>query len=98
MARSLTPQEKIHASPIWPRMNVDTVVVTDEATNRYHYLAWTLGITTNWVWPWGSRMPTQPEFDDFYRSHGYQPANTGTLAAYGLNPNLMAHASITGPA
>jgi hypothetical protein len=78
-------------------MNIDAVVVTDEATNRYNCLAWTLGITMNWVWPWGSRMPTKPEFDDFYRSHGSNPASAGTIAAYGLDPNLMTHASITGP-
>jgi hypothetical protein len=78
-------------------MNVDAVIVTDEATHRYNCLAWTLGITTSWVWPWGSRMPTKPEFDDFYRIHGYNPASAGTIAAYGLDPNLMTHASITGP-
>ena len=32
MARSLSPQEKTIARQTWPRMNVDAVVVTDEAT------------------------------------------------------------------
>jgi hypothetical protein len=78
-------------------MNVDGVVVTDEPTNRYNCLAWTLGITTSWVWPWGSRIPTKLEFDDFYRSQGYSPAVAGPIAAFGLDLNSMTHASISGP-
>jgi hypothetical protein len=97
MARSLTPQEKAQARQVWPRMNVDAVVVTDEATNRYNCLSWTLGITTSWVWPWGSRNATKAEFDALYRSYGFSPAGAGTIAAFGLNLNSMTHGSITGP-
>lgn len=97
MTRTLTPQEKSQARQVWPRMNVDGVIVTDEATNRYNCLAWTLGITTNWVWPWGSRNATKAEFDSLYRSYGFSPAGSGTIAAFGLNLNSMTHGSITGP-
>lgn len=97
MSRSLTPQEKTQARQVWPRMNVDGVVVTDEATNRYNCLAWTLGITTSWVWPWGIRNATKTEFDALYRSYGFSPAGSGTIAAFGLNLNSMTHGSITGP-
>jgi hypothetical protein len=97
MSRALTPQEKQQARQIWPRLNVDAVVVTDEQTRRYNCLAWTLGITTSWVWPWGSRNATKSEFDALYRSHGFNPAAAGEIAAFGLNLNSMTHGSISGP-
>jgi hypothetical protein len=78
-------------------MNVDTVVVTDEATARYNCLSWTLGITTSWFWPWGSRLATKVEFDLEYRRFGFSPAGSGTIAAFGLDLNLMTHGSISGP-
>ena len=96
MSRSLTPQEQAQARQTWPRMNVGAVVVTDEATRRYNCLAWTLGITTSWVWPWGSRNATKAEFDTLYRGYGFSPAGSGTIAAFGLNLNSMTHGSITG--
>ncbi|MHB1423753.1 MAG: DUF7689 domain-containing protein [Gemmataceae bacterium] len=97
MTRSLTPQVKIHARQIWPRMNVDAVVVADEATNRYNCLSWTLGITTHWVWPWGSRNPTKAEFDALYHSYGFSPCGAGTIASFGLDLHSMTHGSISGP-
>ena len=130
-------------------MNVDAVVVTDEATNHYNCLALTLesssvgslrgarilgreaavlraatvrepvrepaqgpppsrsrlhedcgsaalGITTTRVWPWGSRIPTKAEFDALYRSYGFSPGGSGTIAAFGLNLSSMTHGSVTG--
>ena len=97
MSRPLTPQEKVHARQVWPGMNADAVVVTDEATNRYNCLAWTLGITTSWVWPWGGRNAMKTEFDAFYQNYGFSPAASGTIAAFGLDLNSMTHASITRP-
>ena len=97
MPRSMTPQEKQQARQVWPRLNADAAVVTDEATDRYNCLAWTLGITTSWVWPWGSRNATKAEFDALYRSYGFRPAGGGEVAAFGLNLNSMTHGSISGP-
>lgn len=96
MTRSLTPQEKSQARQIWPRMNVDAVVVTDEATNRYNCVSWSLGITANWIWPWGARNPTKAEFDALYLSYGFRPAGAGIIAAFGLDPLSMTHGSISG--
>ena len=73
MPRPLIDQEKALARQWFPRMNVDGVVVSDEATRRYNCLAWTLGITSSWVWPWGSRNTTKTEFDAFYRGYGFTP-------------------------
>jgi hypothetical protein len=98
MSRSLTDQEKGFARQWFPRMSVDGVVVSDEATSRYNCLAWTLGITTSWVWPWGSRNATKAEFDAFYRGYGFTPTSgSGTVAAFGPSLSEMNHGSITGP-
>ena len=97
MPRSLTPQEKQEAKQVWPRLDVEAVVVTDEKTRNYNCLAWTFGITTSWVWPWGSRNATKTEFDVLYRSKGFTPAGAGEIAAFGLNLGSMTHGSISGP-
>jgi hypothetical protein len=78
-------------------MHVNTVAVTDEATNRYNCLAWTLGITTSWIWPWAAGNVRKVDFDDFYRNCGVVPAPTGTIAVFGLSANAMTHGSISGP-
>src|SRR5262245_21814324 len=97
MSRTLTASEQSLAQKIWPRMNGVQVVVTDEATSRYNCIAWTLGISTRWIWPWGQGNPTMAEFDAFYQSCGFVPSSTGTIAAFGMSPNQMTHASISGP-
>lgn len=94
MPRNLNATEKQQAKQIWPNMNVDTVLVTGEATEQYNCLAWTLGITTSWVWPWGSRNATKPEFDALYRTYNFQPAGSGTIAAFGLNLTNMTHGAV----
>lgn len=77
-------------------MNVGAVVVTDNATTAYNCLAWTLGITTSWIWPWGPRNATKTEFDAFYRSYGFMPSGSGPIAVFGLHQNSMTHASTSG--
>jgi hypothetical protein len=97
LPRALTGPEQTQARSYWPRMAVANVVVTDEPTERYNCLAWTLGITTSWIWPWGSRPATKAEFDALYRSYGFSPATAGPIAAFGLSQVAMQHGSISGP-
>jgi hypothetical protein len=78
-------------------MKVDAVVVTDETTNRYNCVSWTLGITTSWIWPWGLHNPTKAEFDALYGNYGFSPSNSGPIAAFGTNTHSMTHGSISGP-
>ena len=57
--------------------------------------------------PWGSRRAgsgpgavgtrLKPEFDSFYASYGFSTAASGTIAAFGIDPDSMTSASITGP-
>ncbi len=97
MNRSLTPQEQTHAQFLWPNMNGGGVVVTDNATPRYNCLAWTLGITTSWIWPWGSANPTKSEFDDFYQTQGFIPSAFGPIAVFGISLLEMTHGAVSGP-
>jgi len=94
MPRNLTTQEKKDAKFIWPNMNVNATLVTDEATDVYNCLAWTLGKTDRWVWPWTGRLATKSEFDALYRANGFQPTSQGTIAAFGKSLSQMTHGSI----
>lgn len=97
LPRALTPAEKKDAQKFWPKMDVDKVVVTDEATVAYNCLAWTLGITTSWVWPWvGHEYATQKEFDALYATYGFKPAGSGEIAGLGMNADAFGHGSISG--
>lgn len=78
-------------------MNVGAVIVTGEPTNRYNCLAWTLGITTSWIWPWPTANMSKANFDIFYRSCGYVPAASGPIGVFGLNTAAMMHGSVSGP-
>lgn len=78
-------------------MTVANVLVTDEATPRYNCLAWTLGISTSWIWPWAQRNPTKAEFDTLYQGCGFASSNSGPIAAFGLSLNEMTHGAISGP-
>jgi hypothetical protein len=97
LPRALTALEQAQAKTYWPRMAVANVVVTDEPTEQYNCLAWTLGITTSWIWPWGSSSVTKSQFDALYRSYGFSPATAGPIAAFGLSQAAMQHGSISGP-
>ena len=96
MPRPLTSAEKSEVQNLFPNMNVERVVVSAEADVTYNCLAWTLGITSRWVWPWGSRDATKAEFDALYRSHGLSPSQNGPIAAFGASNNAMKHGAISG--
>lgn len=97
MNRPLTIQEQARALFLWPNIDVNAVVVTDDATPRYNCLAWTLGFTNRWIWPWATAHPTKVEFDAFYHSQGFSPATFGPIVVFGLSLNEMTHGAITGP-
>jgi hypothetical protein len=78
-------------------MNVAAVIVTDNATARYNCLAWTLGISTSWIWPWPPGNVTKADFDTLYHNQGFVPSGSGSIAVFGINQNAMTHGSISGP-
>ncbi len=97
LPRALTAAEQTEAKKNWPRMVVANIIVSAEPTREYNCLAWTVGITTSWLWPWGSRNATKAEFDAFYRSYGFSPNADGTISAFGTSLTEMTHGAVSGP-
>lgn len=96
--RPLDDDEKASARSWWPNMNVDAVVVSAGKTAAYNCLAWTLGITTTWVWPWNpqGRKVTKAEFDALYHRYQFNPATSGEVSAFGFSTSDMQHGAISG--
>jgi hypothetical protein len=47
--------------------------VLGPATRLYNCVAWTVGVTNQWVWPAKpGKKPTVRDFDELYRRHGYR--------------------------
>lgn len=98
LERPMTEDEKVRFHDYFPALDVDKAVVTDEATPEYNCIAWSGGITDQWVWP-PSMYPGLPEdkaFDKFYASRGFQRAEKGELARWS-NEQGITHGSISGP-
>ena len=90
--RPLRPDEKSVLKGLFPLLNLETTMVRGEASDVYNCLAWTLGITTRWVWPWPKdRDATKAEFDALYRKQGLSPGKTGSVAGFGHSISAMTH-------
>ena len=66
-----TPQQKAKFLKYFP--NLKTWSVTGAATGSYNCVAWSVGITNQWLWP-GS---TVKDFDAFYAYHGWKVSTNG---------------------
>lgn len=47
----------------------------DQGYYECNCLAWAVGITTAWLWPWGEDNPTLAEVDTYLTAHGYTAAD-----------------------
>jgi hypothetical protein len=72
--------------------------ITGPITSSYNCIAWSVGITNQWIWP----GYTVADFDAFYASHSWSVASTGkreykkrkvALYANNSNPNDCTHGS-----
>ncbi|MBY0524778.1 MAG: hypothetical protein K2R98_15340 [Gemmataceae bacterium] len=93
MTRPMTPAEKTRFKASFPGLDVDRAIVTDEISTVYNCIAWTVDITTRWLWPGG----TLANFDTFYRRFGFVRAGDGPIAAWGHSTANMTHGSVSGP-
>lgn len=93
MTRKMTHAEMIEYSAVFPNLDVNSVVVTGEATSRYNCVAWTIGVTTRPEWP-GLHLN---DFDNFYGLRGYVRVSDGPIAVWGRDETDMTHACISGP-
>jgi len=98
LERPMTENEKVRFKTYFPKLDVDKAVVTDEATARYNCIAWSAGITDQWVWPpfMYPNLSEDKAFDKFYASRGFERAETGELARWS-NDQGITHGSISGP-
>ncbi len=92
LPRSMTPAEQSRFRRYFPGLNVNAAVVTDNTTRVYNCIAWTVGVTNQWLWPGN----TLAQFDAFYRGFGLARCSNGPIAVWGLSPSRMTHGSIRG--
>jgi hypothetical protein len=92
MGRPPTKDEETWLKMNFPNLDVSKTVVTDSATLVYNCLAWTLGITTTWVWP-GEK---ESDFDTLYKKSGFVRSGDGPIAAWGTAKDKMTHGCISG--
>lgn len=92
--RKFTSSEKLQYRSVFPRLVVDRVIVTGPETTMYNCLAWTIGVTSSWLWLWGGLLPPKSEFDKLYNTFGYSPAAKGEIAVYGYSLKQMTHGSL----
>ena len=66
-----TPAQKSTIESYFP--NLKTWSVTGPATGAYNCIAWSVGITNQWLWPGN----TVSDFDAFYASYGWSVSPDG---------------------
>lgn len=93
MKRPMTATEETRFRSFFPNLNVQAVIVTDNATSVYNCIAWTLGFTDRWIWPGNSIS----DFDAFYRGFSFVRGDDGSIAVWGHSLSAMTHGSISGP-
>lgn len=106
-SRPLNQAEVLFYSAYFPKLNTDLARITSISTKCYNCVAWTLGITNDWIWPDGG-YPLSTEkstklkfFDDFYAKLGYKKVTREDIAdveAWGIDNGVdslyMTHASV----
>lgn len=96
MGASPTAGQKATIESIFP--DLQTWSVTGPATSAYNCIAWSVGVTNQWLWP-GSAVA---DFDAFYASYGWTVSANGNreyqkrkvaLYAYNSDSNMCTHGS-----
>lgn len=96
---------------IAPNSFYDSIVITPgnyqelgPATNNYNCLAYALGNTSRWEWPWGSQNPTASQVNSYMKTKGKntyslsEPATVGMIISYGTSSSSITHFSkVMGP-
>lgn len=60
---------------------------------EYNCLAWALGNTTTWIWPWNNNYPSLSQVNSFMSNRGYTSVNSNiscAIYAYGTT-SAIAH-------
>ncbi len=81
----------------FPALNRNDVWVTAPEDPNYNCLAWTLGNTKNWVWPWRYSPVSESDFNIFYDSQGFRPWRSPLvpkIGGWGKTVKQMTHGSV----
>lgn len=92
--RALAPDERKQLSLLFPRINPDNVVVTGDVDDAYNCLAWALGFTDRWIWPWHTMPPSKNNFNRLFARYGHPAAAHGKIAGFGISVDRMTHGSL----
>lgn len=89
-----------------PAAVYDSLVITPgnyaylaDATPTYNCLAYALGNTTQWEWPWGQSNPTLSQVSTYMLTKGKntyslsEPATVGMIISYGTSESSITHFS-----
>jgi len=99
IGRDPTPAETSDASSKYPRLVSGDWCVTDSATPAYNCIAWTIGVTSRWVWDEVDAAGdhdghvSASDFDAFYGARGLRPVDN----ACPVNPEIALFADSRGP-
>lgn len=61
-------------------------------TNSYNCLAYALGNTTSWIWPWGSSNPTNSQVNGYLYTSGYIIISNGQP----YQPKIISYGTTSG--
>lgn len=90
MLRDMTLAERNAFLRWFPSINVDLQPrVTGEATRAYNCIAWTVGLTNQWINP----KQSLADWDAFYAPYGYAQADAGEIAVW-KTPAAYTHGCI----
>lgn len=89
----MTGVEKQRFKREFPNLDVNHAIVTGGKTNRYNCIAWTMGVTNQWIWP-GDNIK---DFDAFYKLYGYTRSSDGPIAIWGTSESEITHGCVSGP-
>lgn len=91
MARRMTSAEAAQFRRWFPYLPTQSVWVLGGATPRYNCLAWALGYTDRWVWPWQTSLPSVSAMSAYIRQWGYVPGSPAAAAVYGTAASSIGH-------
>ena len=98
-ARDPTAAEAADAAAKYPNLVSGDWCVTAPASATYNCIAWTVGVTSRWVWDEvdkagdGDGTVSVADFDAFYGQHGLQPVVNATPA----HPQVALFGNSSGP-
>lgn len=78
----------------FPSLDFGDVWITAPQTEAYNCLAWTLGITNRWIWPWTDPTVEARQFNELYRLHGFDIGTPAKVLGWGVTLSDMKHGSI----